>query len=297
MVKPQDDDDGDKDIRVNLCMNIKPILRKYDFRPRKRWGQNFLVNDKIRDKIIGFAGIKPVDSVLEIGPGLGMLTEKIARQAKEVIAIEKDKKLCRILKDLLGDHSNLRIICGDILKIDLFSLAGGNEKLKVIGSLPYYITSPIIFHLLNARKIIDVVLITVQKEVGRRLLAGPDTKDYASISLNIRCYSEPSLKGVIRKDAFFPRPKVDSSIIRLKMLEEPAIRVDDQQEFFKLVRASFSKRRKTILNSLAGSGSFNLTKQEWSDVFKRSRLDPLRRAESLNLEEFAGLFNNLRAGV
>ncbi|MEA3328329.1 MAG: 16S rRNA (adenine(1518)-N(6)/adenine(1519)-N(6))-dimethyltransferase RsmA [Candidatus Omnitrophota bacterium] len=278
-------------------MNIKPILRKYDFRPRKRWGQNFLINDKVRDKMIGFAGIKPADSVLEIGPGLGMLTEKIARQAKEVIAVEKDKKLCRILKDLLGNYSNLRIICNDILKIDLFSLVRGNKKLKVIGSLPYYITSPIIFRLLNAGKIIDVVLITVQKEVGRRLLAGPDTKDYASISLNIRYYSEPSLQSVIKKDAFFPRPKVDSSIIRLKMLKQPAVRVNDEQEFFRLVRASFNKRRKTILNSLAGSKCFNLTKQEWSDVFKKSRLDPLRRAESLKLEEFAGLFNNLKAGI
>ena len=274
-------------------MNIKPILHRYDFRPKKRWGQNFLINDRIRDKIIGILAIRPADSVLEIGPGLGILTGQLTKYAKNVIAVEKDKRLCEILKDLLGEHSNLRIVCDDILMLDLTRLISHNKKLKVIGNLPYYITSPIIFHLFKAREIIDTILITVQKEVGRRLLAKPGIKDYSALSVNVRFYSEPSLHGIIKKDAFFPRPKVDSSIIKLKLFEHPPVRVDNKEKFFELVRASFGKRRKMILNSLIGSEHFSFKKEEWLGVFKKSQLDPTRRAETFHLEEFARLFNNI----
>jgi 16S rRNA (adenine1518-N6/adenine1519-N6)-dimethyltransferase len=274
-------------------MNVKTILREYDFKPKKRWGQSFLVSEKIRDKIIELSAIKPEDIVLEIGPGLGILTGELIRCAKKVIAVEKDERLCQILRDLFGSHPNLKIICNDILKLNLSDLMFPDKKLKVVANLPYYITSPVIFHLFRAGNFIDSILLTVQKEVGQRLLARPGTRDYSAISVNVRFYSQPSSYGVIKKDAFYPRPRVDGSIIKLNLFKRPVIDVDKQEKFLRLVREAFAEKRKTILNSLTDSRYFGLTKKQWLDIFRKSQLDPARRAETFRLEEFTRLFNNL----
>ncbi len=271
-------------------MKVKQILRQYDFRPKKRWGQNFLINQKIKDKIIKAAEIVPGDTVIEIGPGLGILTRDLSRNSQRVIAVERDERMCRILDELLAGVKNLQIVCQDILKTDLSDLTGC-RRIKVVGNLPYYITTPIFFHLLKFRKIIELILITVQKEVGSRLLAGPGSRDYSSLSVAVRFYCQPFLVGVIRKSAFYPRPRVDSSIIKLKVLREPSALVKDEERFFKLVRTSFGKRRKTVLNALTGSDYFGLNKKEWMVIFEKAGLDSGRRAETFSVDEYAVLSN------
>ncbi len=282
-------------------MNAKQILRQYDFRPKKSWGQNFLISNKAKDKIVAAAEIGPDDTVIEIGPGLGVLTESLVKCSRKVIAIERDERLCRILKEVLAGVENLQIVCRDILKIDLPDLVDCrsinpvresiSNGVKVVGNLPYYITTPIIFHLLKFRKIIDVILITVQKEVGSRILAVPGSRDYSSLSIAMRFYCQPILVGVIKKVSFYPRPKVDSSIIKMKVLKQPSAGVNDEEKFFKLVRASFNKRRKTVLNALAGSDYFGLNKKEWLVIFEKAGLDPGRRAETFSVDEYAELSN------
>lgn len=271
-------------------MKAKQMLRQYNLRPKKSWGQNFLISDKAKDKIIKAAEINPTDTVIEIGPGLGVLTESLVKCSRKVIAIERDERLCRILKEVLAGVKNLQIVCQDILKIDLPDLVDC-RSIKVVGNLPYYITTPIIFHLLKFRKIIDVILITVQKEVGRRVLAVPGSRDYSSLSVAIRFYCQPILVGAIKKGSFYPRPKVDSSIIKMKVLKQPSAGVKDEEKFFKLVRTSFNKRRKIVLNALAGSDYFGLNKKEWLVIFEKAGLNPGRRAETFSVAEYAKLSN------
>ena len=282
-------------------MKAKQILRQHDFRPKKSWGQNFLISDKARDKIIEAAEIAPADTLIEIGPGLGVLTGSLVKCSRNVIAIERDERLCRILKELLAGVKNLQIVCRDILKIDLPDLTRCrsinsakepvSNRVKVVGNLPYYITTPIIFHLLKFRKIIDLILITVQKEVGRRILAVPGTRDYSSLSVAIKFYCQPELVGIIKKGSFYPRPKVDSSIIKMNVLNQPSAGVNDEEKFFKLVRTSFNKRRKTVLNALAGLDYFGMNKNEWLVIFEKAGLDPGRRAETFSVAEYAKLSN------
>jgi len=273
---------------------IKQLLKENNMRPLKRWGQNFLIDKNIKDKIIRLADIKSTDIVLEIGPGLGALTEDLAKKAEKVLAVEKDSLLCRILKERLCAYKNTEIIEADILKYPLPAHAAfqkqpleeefcESKKLKVIGNLPYYITSPAIIHLLELRGAIDSILITVQKEVARRIIASPGTKDYGSLSLFVNFYTTPFIEMNIPPDAFFPRPKVSSSLLRLSVRKKPAVAVKDEQLLFEVIRAAFGQRRKTLANTLKQFSP------EIKKIMESVNIDPKRRGETLSMEEFAKL--------
>ncbi len=284
------------------------LMRQCDFRPGKRWGQNFLTDRNIRDRIIEAVSLRKTDTVIEIGAGFGALTRELSRKAEKVIAIERDKRLCAILKRSLVNCSNTEIVPADILKFNFTRLSPGSEtirgfsepetvqdpvRVKVVGNLPYYITTPIIVHLLKAHSFIDFVIITVQKEVAERLLAGPGENSYGAISCFAQFYSRPSLIMKIKKNAFFPQPGIDSSLIKLEILRAPKVRVKDEEFFFKVIRASFNQRRKTLLNSL--SNRLKLDKQFLLKVLESAKISSRRRGETLSLEEFTRIANQIPA--
>lgn len=267
-------------------MKVKQILREYNFRPKKRLGQNFLIDEGMAEKIADFLEISGDDVVLEPGPGLGILTKPLLKRAGKVIAIELDRVLCGILGKRLAGNEGLHIVCGDILKVDIHQFAK-DGKVKVVGNLPYYITSPFIFRLLEQRKAIDSVLITIQKEVADRILARPGRKEYGAITVAVRYYTRPSYVGVISRAQFWPQPKVDAGIIRLEVLEAPSVQVKDEELFFKVVRATFGKRRKTVLNSLVKAEAFEFPKDLLMSAFLDAGIDYQRRPETLTISEFA----------
>lgn len=267
-------------------MRVKQILREYGLRPRKRLGQNFLIDEAVAERVVDLAKIEQGDIVVELGPGLGILTRPLLERAKRVIAIEKDSALCGILTKLLAGYDGLQLICEDILKVDFQRFAEGG-KVKVVGNLPFYITSPLIFWLLEQRKAIDSILITLQKEVAERILARPGTKDYGAISIGVGYYTKATYEGTIKKAQFWPRPKVDAGIISLEVLDTPSVHVKDEELFFKVVRSSFEKRRKMILNSLEQARSLGLKKDTLSKAFQDAGIDYRRRPEEFSIEEFA----------
>jgi len=271
---------------------LRALLKKHDIRPNKRLGQNFLVDKNMQRKMLKNCNLAGDDVVLEIGPGLGALTLDIAQRAGKIFAIEKDTRLSDILKKFASGYSNIEVISQDILKFDIRKAFRG-RKLKVIGNLPYYITSPIIAYLIENRKYIDSIFLTVQKEVGNRLAAGPGTKDYSPITIFTQFYTEPHLLFIIAKGVFYPQPEVDSSFLRLDIAKRPRFRVKDEKLFFKIVRTAFSKRRKTILNALASGDILGLKKQDVEQVLKANRIDPMKRPEMLTLQDFASLSNHL----
>jgi len=275
---------------------IKDILRRERLSITKRRGQNFLVQPWIQKKIIDAIDIKADEEILEIGPGLGALTEDLARQSLLVIAIEKDRALARILQEMLSGYKNLQIIHEDILKTNLGKLC--KKKLKVVGNLPYYITTPIIGYLLEEqRERIKEIFITVQEEVGRRLLARAGNKDYSAITLLVQYFTKPELLFSIPKKAFYPQPKVNSVFIRLRILEEPPVKVNNPEQFFKIVRACFNQRRKIILNSLTHKLG-KPEKERIQQVLKEAGIDFHVRPERLTLREFAAIENAFyRKGV
>lgn len=264
---------------------IKNILRQERLSISKRRGQNFLVERAWQEKIIAASALKKDDAVLEIGPGLGALTEELARQAGWVFAVEKDKALARILQQQLSGYQNLTILHQDILEVEIRKLT--TQKIKVIGNLPYYITTPIIGYLLEKQlETITEIFITVQDEVGRRLAAKCGGKDYSSLSVLIQYFSRPKILFSIPKRAFYPQPRVDSVFVRLEILPEPSVKVSDQEQFFKIVHGCFRQRRKTILNSLAHQLSAG-RKSEVAQALAEAGLDPGTRPEQLGLDEFA----------
>ncbi len=266
---------------------IKDILRRERISISKRRGQNFLVDERMKKRITEAVDINPADEVLEIGPGLGALTEDLARQAQRVIAIEKDKALARISQQRLSGYKNLQIIHQDILKTDMGKLA--RKKLKVVGNLPYYITTPIIGYLLEEqRETAKDVFITVQDEVGRRLIARKNTKNYSAITILVQYFTTPELLFSIPKRAFYPQPKVNSVFMHLRVLDEPAVKVNNQEQFFRIVRACFNQRRKIILNSLAHRLA-NIEKETIGRLLTEQGINSQARPESLSLDEFAGI--------
>lgn len=270
------------------------ILKKYAIHPAKRLGQNFLIDTNIREKIIGAIGVHKDDVIFEIGPGLGALTGELCKRAKKVIAIEKDRRLYEFLLQSCK-FSNLELIHGDILRYDF----GADRKVKIAGNLPYYISSPILTHLLEAKRVIDMIFITVQREFAERLLARPGRKAYGAISCFVQFYSEPEFLFTIKKNSFYPSPKVDSAFLKIRIRNKglyPIKGISDkpcltgEEKLFKIIRASFSKRRKTMLNALHSSGIY-ASKSGLLRVFEIARIDPGRRPETLTLEEFASLAN------
>ena len=266
---------------------LKELFAKHRFAPLKRFGENYLIDGNIKDKIIREADLSKADTVLEIGPGFGALTLDLASSAKTVIAVEKDKKAYELLKDLAGeDFTNLKLFNADILKFDLEKFAAYG-KIKIIGNLPYYITSPIIEYLIEHRGSIESALILVQKEVAARLRAGPGTKDYGSLSCFVQFYTKPAYIYTVKRTSFYPSPDVDSALVRLDIPEKPAIEVRDERLLFKIIRGAFNQRRKSVINSLSREEVLDLPKEELSRVLSSAGVDPAARPEDLSLQDFA----------
>lgn len=273
---------------------VKEIQEKYGFNFSRKLGQNFLIDKNIIDRIITGTEIGPQDTVLEIGPGMGVITAEAAAQAKKVIAVEVDKSLLPILAETLAGCDNVRIINEDILKLDIDKIiaeetAGGGEA-KVIGNLPYYITTPIIMKLLEETTVKSITIM-MQKEVADRIKAAPGSKIYGAISVAVQYYCQVREILQVSREAFVPVPKVDSTVLRLDIREEKPVSLIDEAMFFKVVRAGFSQRRKTLLNAL--SGLEQLGKEEMREFLLSKDIDPGRRAETLSLEEFARIANGL----
>jgi len=270
---------------------LKEIFSKYGFAPLKRLGENYLVDANIKDKIIGEAAPSEGDVILEIGPGLGALTFDLAASGAAVFAVEKDKKAFAVLKEMAGERfPNLRLFHDDILKFDLKRL-GGAKKIKVIGNLPYYITTPIIEFAVENARLIGSAIVLVQREVANRLLAAPGSKDYSSISCFVQYHAKPAYIHTIKPSSFYPSPEVDSSLIKLEFLESPSVEVDDEALFFKVVRSSFNQRRKSIVNSLSRELALDIPKDELSALLDRAGIAPSARPESLSLADFAKIAN------
>ncbi|MDO4307950.1 MAG: 16S rRNA (adenine(1518)-N(6)/adenine(1519)-N(6))-dimethyltransferase RsmA [Eubacteriales bacterium] len=270
------------------------ILQKYDFVFQKRFGQNFLIDTHVLDKIIHASGITKDDFVLEIGPGIGTMTQYLAEAAREVAAVEIDDALIPILGDTLKDWNNVTVIHGDILKTDIRRLAmekNEGRPIKVVANLPYYITTPIIMGLFENNVPIDSITIMVQKEVAERMQVGPGTKDYGALSLAVQYYAEPEIVANVPPNCFMPRPKVGSAVIRLTKHEVPPVEVKDEKLMFRLIRASFNQRRKTLVNGLKNSQELNYSKEEIENALHKCGLPLNIRGEALTLEKFAELSN------
>lgn len=274
--------------------NTIAVLQKYNFSFQKKFGQNFLIDTHVLDKIIRAAGITKDDMVLEIGPGIGTMTQYLAEAAREVTAVEIDDALIPILKDTLKDWNNVTVIHGDILKTDIRRLAmekNEGKPIKVVANLPYYITTPIIMGLFENQVPIDSITIMVQKEVAERMQVGPGTKDYGALSLAVQYYAKPEIVANVPPNCFMPRPKVGSAVIRLTRHENPPVDVKDEKLMFRLIRASFNQRRKTLANGLKNSQELNYSKEQIESVIEKCGLPLNIRGEALTLEQFAGLAN------
>lgn len=278
-----------------LFSKTKEIIKKYDFNIKKNFGQNFLVDQHVIDKIISSSEITDDDIILEIGPGIGTLTQYLAKPAKKVIAVEIDNFLIPILKETLSMFDNIEIINSDILKLDIWNIANTNKNnnIKVVANLPYYITTPIIMKLLEERFPIQSITVMIQKEVAYRMNASPNSKDYGALSLAVQYYSLPYIVANVPQNCFIPRPSVDSAVIKLDILSNPPVNVNDEKLMFKLIKIAFSQRRKTLLNCLYNVGDFKLDKKEISALLNKSGFDENIRGEKLLLSDFALLSNNL----
>lgn len=276
------------------------VLKKHDFQFQKKFGQNFLIDTHVLEKIMDAAGVTKEDCVLEIGPGIGTMTQYLCERAREVIAVEIDKKLIPVLEDTLSAYDNVSVLNEDILKVDIAGLArekNGGKPLKVVANLPYYITTPIIMGLFESHVPLDNVTIMVQKEVADRMKAEPGTKDYGALSLAIAYYAECHLVANVPPNCFMPRPNVGSAVIRLTCHKEPPVSVQNEQHMFKLIRASFNQRRKTLQNGLYNYSGLSHTKEEISAAIEALGLLPTVRGETLTLEQFAQLSNHLHAST
>lgn len=276
--------------------NTIEVLKKYGFRFQKRYGQNFLIDSHILEKIIEAAEITKEDMVLEIGPGIGTMTQYLAEHAREVIAVEIDKTLIPILEDTLSAYDNVTVINEDILKVDIEALAkekNGNRPIKVVANLPYYITTPIIMGLFESHTPLASITIMVQKEVADRMQAGPGTKDYGALSLAVQYYAKPEIMMNVSPGCFIPKPNVGSAVIRLTRYEQNPVQVKDEDFLFSLIRAAFGQRRKTLVNSLTNASFLSLSKEEILHALSEMGVSETVRGEALTLEAFAKLSNLL----
>ena len=270
------------------------VLQKYNFAFQKRFGQNFLIDTHVLDKIIDSAQITKDDFVLEIGPGIGTMTQYLAEAAREVAAVEIDKTLLPILADTLKEWDNVTVINNDILKVDIRQLAlekNQGRPIKVVANLPYYITTPIIMGLFENQVPVDSITIMVQKEVADRMQVGPGTKDYGALSLAVQYYAKPQIVANVPPNCFMPRPKVGSAVIRLERYEKPPVEVKDEKLMFRIIRASFNQRRKTLVNGLKNSPEFPFSKEQIEKALEMCGFSLNVRGEALTLEQFAQLAN------
>ena len=279
--------------------NTIEILQKYQFVFQKKFGQNFLIDTHVLEKIIAAAGVTKDDCVLEIGPGIGTMTQYLAESARHVIAVEIDQNLIPILEDTLSAYENVTVINKDILKVDIQALAqeyNGGRPIKVVANLPYYITTPIIMGLFESNVPIDNITVMVQKEVADRMQVGPGTKDYGALSLAVQYYAEPYIVANVPPNCFMPRPNVGSAVIRLTRHQTPPVTTKDPKLMFALIRASFNQRRKTLQNGLNNSPDISFTKEQIAAAIESLGLPVAVRGEALTLEQFAALsdyFSNL----
>ena len=276
--------------------NTIEVLNKYQFMFQKKFGQNFLIDTHVLEKIIQSANITKEDFVLEIGPGIGTMTQYLAERAGTVAAVEIDKALIPILEETLQDYDNVTVINDDILKVDINRLVeekNGGRPIKVVANLPYYITTPIIMGLFESRVPLKSITIMVQKEVADRMQVGPGTKDYGALSLAVQYYAQPYIVANVPPNCFMPRPKVGSAVIRLTRYAQPPVQVDDEKKMFRLVRASFNQRRKTLVNGLNNSPEVHATREAVLAALEQMGLSPTVRGEVLTLEQFAQLSNLL----
>lgn len=274
--------------------NTVAVLQKYNFNFQKKFGQNFLINPSVLEDIISEADVTEDDMVLEIGPGIGTMTQYLCEAARQVIAVEIDTNLIPILQDTLSEYDNVKVINEDILNVDINALANeynNGKPIKVVANLPYYITTPIIMGLFESHVPIDSITIMVQKEVADRMQEGPGSKEYGALSLAVQYYSTPEIVVNVPPSCFMPQPKVGSAVIKLTRHEKPPVDVDDEKLMFKLIRASFNQRRKTLANGLNNFGGFNLSKEMIQESIEELGVPVNVRGEALSLEQFAKLSN------
>lgn len=278
--------------------NTIEIIQKYEFMFQKKFGQNFLIDTHVLEKIISAAGITKNDCVLEIGPGIGTMTQYLAENAGHVVAVEIDRNLIPILKETLADYDNVTVINEDILRVDIKALAeeyNGGKPIKVVANLPYYITTPIIMGLFESGVPIDNITVMVQKEVADRMKEGPGSKDYGALSLAVQYYAEPEIVANVPPNCFIPRPNVGSAVIRLTRHKEMPVEVKDPALMFKIIRASFNQRRKTLQNGLGNASEVPYTKEQIAAAIAEMGLTPTIRGEALSLAQFAQLSDILGA--
>ena len=278
--------------KLSNPQNTIQVIQKHGFAFQKKFGQNFLIDAHVLDKIIAAAGVTADDMVLEIGPGIGTMTQYLAERARQVTAVEIDTNLIPILKETLSDYDNVMVINEDILKVDIKKLAeeyNGGKPIKVVANLPYYITTPIIMGLFESGVPIDNITVMVQKEVADRMQVGPGSKDYGALSLAVQYYAEPYIVANVPPNCFIPRPNVGSAVIRLTRHQTPPVEVKDRELMFKLIRASFNQRRKTLLNGLNNSPELSFGKEQIAAAIEQLGVPAAVRGEALTLEQFARL--------
>ena len=281
--------------------NTIALLKKYDFRIQKKYGQNFLIDTHVLEKIISSAGVTRDDFVLEIGPGIGALTQYLCENARRVMAVEIDRKLIPVLEDSLSEYDNVTVVNEDILKMDIGRIAQEHNQgkpVKVVANLPYYITTPIIMELFESHVTLESITVMVQKEVAERMQAGPGTKNYGALSLAVQYYADAEIVANVPPNCFMPRPNVGSAVIRMTCHQSSPVLVEDERLMFRLIRASFNQRRKTLQNSLGNDGKLSVSKEAAAQAIAAMGLSPTIRGEALSLEQFAQLSNLLgQAGI
>lgn len=281
---------------LGIPQNTIEILQKYHFTFQKKYGQNFLIDDSVLKRIIAAAQITREDLVLEIGPGIGTMTQYLAEAAEHVITVEIDKALIPILQETLAEYDNVTVINADILKYDVKGLLDERfegRKVKVVANLPYYITTPIIMGLFESNIPLESITIMVQKEVAERMQVGPGTKDYGALSLAVQYYAKPEIVANVPPNCFIPRPTVGSAVIRLTRHEKPPVDVQNADHMFALIRASFNQRRKTLVNGLSNAGELRVTREQVTECLEKMGLPATVRGETFTLEQFAQLSNLL----
>ncbi|MED9805492.1 MAG: 16S rRNA (adenine(1518)-N(6)/adenine(1519)-N(6))-dimethyltransferase RsmA [Lachnospiraceae bacterium] len=277
---------------LGIPQNTIAVLQKYNFTFQKKYGQNFLIDSHVLEKIMDAAEIGKDDCVVEIGPGIGTMTQYLAERAGEVVAVEIDKNLIPILTETLADYKNVSIINEDILKVDLNCIVeekNGGRPVKIVANLPYYITTPIIMGLFENHVPVKSITVMVQKEVADRMQVGPGTKDYGALSLAVQYYAKPEIVAIVPPNCFIPRPNVASAVIRLTCHEKKPVEVKNEKGMFALIRASFNQRRKTLANSLSNAQNLSLTREQVTEALESMQLSPTIRGEALTLEQFAAL--------
>lgn len=277
---------------LGIPQNTIAVLQKYNFTFQKKYGQNFLIDSHVLEKIMDAAEIGKDDCVVEIGPGIGTMTQYLAERAGEVVAVEIDKNLIPILTETLADYKNVSIINEDILKVDLNCIVeekNGGRPVKIVANLPYYITTPIIMGLFENHVPVKSITVMVQKEVADRMQVGPGTKDYGALSLAVQYYAKPEIVAIVPPNCFIPRPNVASAVIRLTCHEKKPVEVKNEKGMFALIRASFNQRRKTLANSLSNAQNLSLTREQVMEALESMQLSPTIRGEALTLEQFAAL--------